>query len=320
MRSAFLQPRDAVVWVLVLLVACTHRPRSTENVLSMPPTAGAESSPDIRAEQRPRTLDDLNKLLAQQRFQGASVAKLRSVLGGRVVSEAYENLDGSGKMMVYFLLPDSLVIPVLVDLFGRVLGEPAVVSTPYWPGRDSNGMIRGDIQLELLPPGGGTVSSAPATEPATVSRVDPMSRYAPLAQIEIGWVEAMPACDAYFTWKDQHKTRVLFYWMDQPVGRGQEGFDRILANAEKLPEGSRLLIYPMELHRMDVQDLMHIQEAGSWWIPPWGENGDRLFEIARKRHLTLIYSPRDRSGRPRPESLGVGYLESSEADRALFPE
>jgi hypothetical protein len=99
----------------------------------------------------PPSVQEVRSLLARHRFQGLPIARLRHVLSEWTIEEGRTNQTGMGRMNVYFLLPGSLVVPVLVDIDGTVSFEPAVMSTPGWPGRDGNGLVNGPVPLKRLP-------------------------------------------------------------------------------------------------------------------------------------------------------------------------
>lgn len=134
-------------------------------------------------------------------------------------------------------------------------------------------------------------------------------------KVHVNWSDPVPPHDAYFTWKDVEygPSQALYYWLDEPVGRGEQGFRQILTRLERLPRGSRVLVYPLWWHCWTLHGVV---EA---CIPPWALSGDELFTLAARRDLVIVESPKDPMGRLCPECRGEGYARSSEADRQRFP-
>ena len=54
--------------------------------------------------------------------------------------------------------------------------------------------------------------------------------------------------DAYFTWKDYDGTgdaeRAIFIWQGRELGKGSEGFGRVIEELGRLRPGSRVLVFP----------------------------------------------------------------------------
>lgn len=68
--------------------------------------------------------------------------------------------------------------------------------------------------------------------------------------IDVNWSDPVPPHDVSVTWKDDGlgSHYELYYWMDEPIGRGHQGFKQLLKGLEKLPPRSRVLIYPLWSH------------------------------------------------------------------------
>lgn len=119
--------------------------------------------------------------------------------------------------------------------------------------------------------------------------------------------DPVPVHDVFFTYTDIDTASPRYFWMNTSVGRGSEGFARILENLRVLDAGTRVLIYPMWLARRNAV-------GGFLGLRLWNAAEEReMIEVAEAKGLLLILSPKDHWGVMRPEPRG-GYLKAIETD------
>jgi hypothetical protein len=97
--------------------------------------------------------------------------------------------------------------------------------------------------------------------------------------------------DAYYTWKNYNGTsdseEAVFVWQGQELGKGSDGFRRLIVELGKLRTGSRVLVFPRYSRK----------EACS---PIWGyseELREAYFAVIRKNNLITLESFRDQNGK-----------------------
>jgi hypothetical protein len=120
------------------------------------------------------------------------------------------------------------------------------------------------------------------------------------AEYVVGPDDKLPAFDRYVTWSDRDAATnedVEYFWQGRSVGKGEAGIHGLVKEMLQLPRGYKVLFYPD--YRADLPS------GGLFIVPPYfGHEEDELREAARRKHLVIINSQRDRLGnlvpRPRP--------------------
>lgn len=107
--------------------------------------------------------------------------------------------------------------------------------------------------------------------------------------------------DRYLTWRDydgrspHRPEQALYIWQGQEMGRGSPGFSRVLSELEKLPPGTRILIYP-DYGEISIWDGLSSVGRAFPFEFKFSSEMNRMHEIAVERRLILLYSQRDHRG------------------------
>jgi hypothetical protein len=125
--------------------------------------------------------------------------------------------------------------------------------------------------------------------------------------VDMGLDDPLPKYDAYFTWKnfggdaDTDPDSALYVWQGKELGKGKEGFSRLLASLSAMPDGSVILVYPGWGREPGVR-------GGQEWPDPYpfsyDDEPDSLNEVLVKHHLVLAFSVLDHNGRLHPQCRG----------------
>jgi hypothetical protein len=83
----------------------------------------------------------------------------------------------------------------------------------------------------------------------------------------------------------------VFYWGGSIIGKGAEGFNRLLERIREVRPGSRILLYPY----IDLLD--ELDGSVRSLVGPWDPYLQRLEPVAKAKQVYLILSPRDPQGR-----------------------
>ena len=104
----------------------------------------------------------------------------------------------------------------------------------------------------------------------------------------------------YLTWQEYEGTgspdEAVYVWDGKALGRGKEGFERVLALLGALPQKSRVLIYP-DYRACGVPKQ---RSLGPRRVMPFaaGENLWHAFErVVETRNLVILFSVRDHRGK-----------------------
>ncbi|HEY2585373.1 MAG TPA: hypothetical protein VGI81_06405 [Tepidisphaeraceae bacterium] len=111
------------------------------------------------------------------------------------------------------------------------------------------------------------------------------------AEYDVGPDVKLPPFDRYVTWSEPSGSDndVEYFWDGQAVGKGEAGVHALVKKLDDTPAGSKVLFYP------DFR--VGPTGGGLFFVPPYyGEAEAELRAAARRQHLVIIYSQRDRFG------------------------
>jgi hypothetical protein len=145
------------------------------------------------------------------------------------------------------------------------------------------------------------------TQPAEVVGPPPSD---PFAYLDFD--DPLPKFDAYIEWKEYEEShdseKAVYFWQGKEVGRGEDGFRKVMTKLAMLPERSVILAYPGEWRQQGLGGSSDIKRYpfDEWW----GE----LENLLVKRHLVMVLSARDHLGRILPEFEDAWHLRYVEPD------
>jgi hypothetical protein len=116
--------------------------------------------------------------------------------------------------------------------------------------------------------------------------------------------------DAYFTWKDYDgqgdPKKTLFLWNGKEIGKGDEGLGALIAEIEKMPEKSKILVFPTYVFELESQlKPKTLQDANSKRKHPYDSlmDAQAFWDKIVKKNISLIYSYKDNMGNVLLESI-----------------
>jgi hypothetical protein len=126
-----------------------------------------------------------------------------------------------------------------------------------------------------------------------------------------------PKYDAYLTWSgytgefpddpDYNADKVIYFYSGTEMGRGREGFAKVVNALEQLPPRSVLLIYPEYFFRaMFTSRSVPI-------YPPFFFYSAGFGDVVQRRQLTVVLSDFDHLGRP------LAYGDNVKANATSMP-
>jgi len=132
---------------MITLLSCTSGQQRLGTAAVTQPgrnVAAEEISPSVGALHRRAEWEEY---LSRHEFKGLHIAAVRGFLGDRIVDEGRVDIDSMGTAIVYFFVPDSLIISLIVDRDDIVILQQPVMPTPAWLRFESNGILLYSVEL-----------------------------------------------------------------------------------------------------------------------------------------------------------------------------